>query len=70
VVANQRFIGGPCESPMNDQINAYDAVGWDRLSPYAKSCIEQIAARDGITLHHQTDEATLRRLIRIYRTGW
>jgi hypothetical protein len=55
---------------MNDQINAYDAVGWDRLSPYAKSCIEQIAARDGITLHHQTDEATLRRLIRIYRTGW
>lgn len=59
----------PAQSPAVQ--SAYDLVGWDDFSPYAKQRIDQIASELGITLHAGSDEATLRRCIRAYQnTGW
>jgi hypothetical protein len=59
------------QNTTGQQQSGYDAVNWDQLSDYAKYRVEQIADQEAITLHHATDAATLRRLIRIYRnTGW
>lgn len=52
-------------------MSAYENVGWDKLSPYARQQIDLIAKDFGVTLHAGTDEATLRRFIAIYRnTSW
>jgi hypothetical protein len=52
-------------------MTAYEQVGWDNLSPYARQRIDEIAQQDGVTLHWATDVETLRRYIRIYRnTNW
>lgn len=49
---------------------AYDRVGWDQLSPFARGEIDRLAREQGITLHALTDEATLRRFIAMYRSAW
>ena len=50
--------------------SAYERVGWDSLSPYAKQQIEILAERNGVTLHRLTDYETLRRLVAMYRASW
>jgi hypothetical protein len=50
--------------------SAYDEVGWDNLTPYARKWIDDFAAMEGVTLHHATDAETLRRYIRLYRSSW
>lgn len=51
-------------------MTAYDQVGWDNLSPYAKQWIDDFARQEGVTLHHGTDAETLARYIRLYRSSW
>lgn len=55
---------------MMSEPSAYERVGWDDLSPYARQQIDQIARDHGVTLHAGTDEETLRRFIQIYRASW
>jgi hypothetical protein len=50
--------------------SAYDRVGWDALSPYARQWIDAIARADGVTLHAGTDYETLRAYVARWRASW
>ena len=65
--------GNSCQPPPTtdtSEPSAYDRVGWDSLSPYARHWIDEFARNEGVTLHMGTDYETLARYVRLYRSSW
>lgn len=49
---------------------AYEAIGWDQLTPRERQGVDQLATQNGVTLHAGSDLRTLVRFLNMHRASW